>query len=72
MAILAHMPFQVTHLAAHLFYLLLQTLVFISQLHLLLSEPRILCSELFEHFFLTHSCILLLQLKGMVYTKSSH
>jgi hypothetical protein len=59
-------PFKVMHLNAHLFYLPLQALVFISQLHILLSEPRILCWELFEHFFLTHSCILLLQLKEKV------
>ena len=40
---------------------------FISPLHLLLSEPRIHCWELFEHFFLAPSCIFLLQLKKVMY-----
>ncbi len=60
-------PFKVMHLDAHLFYQLLQALVFISPLHLLLSEPRIRCWELVEHFFLTQSSILLLQLKEVMY-----
>ena len=60
-------PFEVMRLDAHLFSLLLQALVFISPLHLLLSEPRIHCWELFEFFFLTQSFIFLHQLKEVIY-----
>jgi hypothetical protein len=67
-AILAHMPFELMHLSAHLFHLLLQALIFCSQLRILFSKRSILSLQVFDLFFLTHDSIFLVQVKGALYS----
>jgi hypothetical protein len=68
MAILAHTPFQLMHLSTQLIHLLLQALIVCSQLRILFSKLSILSLKLFDLFFLTHASILIVQVKGVLYS----
>ena len=68
MAVFGHSSFQLLHTGAQLFHLLLQAVVFRSQLRILLSKLLILSLKLFDDFFLTHNSILIVQVKGALYS----
>ena len=65
-AVFGHTSFQLVHTRAQRFHLLLQAVVFRSQLRILLSKLPILSLKLFDDFFLTHDSILIVHVKGAV------
>ena len=64
MAVFGHTSFQLVYTRAQLFHLLLQAVVFRSQLRILLSKLPILSLKLFDDFFLTHDSIFIVHVKG--------
>ena len=68
MAVLGQLPFQFVQTRAQLPHLLPQLLVLSPELRILLSQVAILSLKLFDLFFLAHDSILILQVKGALYS----
>ena len=68
MAVLDQTPFQFMQTQAQLLHLLPQLLVFCSQLPVLLPKLSVLLLQLFDPFFRVHDSILIVQVKGALYS----
>jgi hypothetical protein len=68
MAVLGHTPFQFMQTRAQLPHLLPEWLVLCPELPILLSQFSILSLKLFDLFFLAHDSILIVHVKGALYS----